>query len=266
MSRIAVAGICGRMGRRIATLAAEHPELELAGGFERPGHEDVGRDIGEVLGLGTLGVQVADSIGGVLDTVDVVIDFTHPGPTIANLKAASGQGTAMVVGTTGFTEEELAEARALAAGVPCVMASNMSLGVNLLLKLLPEVARALGKGYDIEIVEAHHRTKKDAPSGTALMMARAISEGLGRNLDDVGVYARHGMIGERSADEIGIQTLRAGDIVGEHTVLFGGLGERVEITHKATSRDTFARGALRAALWLKGRDAGLYNMLDVLGL
>jgi 4-hydroxy-tetrahydrodipicolinate reductase len=172
----------------------------------------------------------------------------------------------MVIGTTGFTKEDRAEIESLTKTIPCVLASNMSLGVNLLLKVLKDVARVLGDEYDMEIIEAHHRLKKDAPSGTALRMAEALAEATGRNLDEVAVYARKGMIGQRSGKEIGIQTIRAGDIIGEHTVLFGGLGERVEITHKASSRDTFARGALRAALWLEGKPAGLYDMQDVLGL
>jgi 4-hydroxy-tetrahydrodipicolinate reductase len=185
---------------------------------------------------------------------------------MAHLREASRRGKAMVIGTTGFTKEDMAEIESLTRNIPCVLASNMSLGVNLLLRVLKDIAKVLGDDYDVEIIEAHHRLKKDAPSGTALRMAEAVAGALGRDLDEVAVYARKGMIGQRGKKEIGIQTIRAGDIVGEHTVIFGGLGERVEITHKASSRDTFARGALRAALWLGGKPAGLYDMQDVLGL
>ncbi|MBI4689993.1 MAG: 4-hydroxy-tetrahydrodipicolinate reductase, partial [Nitrospirae bacterium] len=175
-------------------------------------------------------------------------------------------GKAMIIGTTGLSKDDMKEIEPLTKKIPCVIASNMSTGVNLLLKVLGDVARVLGDEYDIEIVEAHHRLKKDAPSGTALKMAQVIADAVNRNLDEVAVYARKGIIGERTKKEIGIQTVRAGDIVGEHTVLFGGLGERIEITHKASSRDTFARGALRAAIWIAGKPAGLYDMQDVLGL
>ena len=183
-----------------------------------------------------------------------------------NLRIAAGKGKSMVIGTTGFSKEDLTEIGTLTKTVPCVLASNMSLGVNLLLKVLQDIARVLGDDYDIEIVEAHHRLKKDAPSGTALKMAQVIADAVDRNLEEVAVYARKGIIGQRTKKEIGIQTIRAGDIVGEHTVIFGGLGERIEITHKASSRDTFARGALKAALWLAGKPSGLYDMQDVLGL
>jgi 4-hydroxy-tetrahydrodipicolinate reductase len=266
MVRIAVAGVRGRMGSRIASLAAEHGEIELSGAFELPGHEDIGKDIGELLGMGASGVRLAGSVEEVLDLSDVIVDFTTTGSTLRNLEVASEAGKAMVVGTTGFAKEELAHVRSFANRTPCVFAYNMSLGVNLLLKVLGDIAGALGEDYDVEIVEAHHRLKKDAPSGTAIRMAEVIAAALGRDLDEAAVYARKGIIGERKKDEIGIQTVRAGDIVGEHTVIFGGLGERIEVTHRASSRDTFVRGALRAALWIHGRPAGLYDMLDVLGL
>lgn len=266
MSRIAVAGARGRMGSRIVALAGQYEGLKLTGAFEKTGHKDTGRDVGELSGVGALGVKLAGSIDEVMEEADVIIDFTHAGSTLEHLKAASGRGKAMVIGTTGFTKDDMAEIRSLAGKAPCVLASNMSLGVNLLLRVLGDIARALGDDYDIEIVEAHHRLKKDAPSGTALRMAEVLAGAVGRDLDEVAVYARKGMIGQRSRKEIGIQTIRAGDIVGEHTVIFGGLGERIEVTHRASSRDTFARGALRAALWLEGKPAGLYDMQDVLGL
>ncbi len=266
MVRIAVAGAAGRMGSRIVALSCEYESVKLTGAFERKDHKDIGKDIGLIAGIGETSVPLSDNIEKVLAESDVVIDFTHVVPTLENLKAAAAKGKAMVIGTTGFTKEQVEEIRKLTKNIPCVMASNMSLGVNLLLKVLQDVARTLGDDYDIEIIEAHHRMKKDAPSGTAMKMAQVISQAVNRNLDEVGVYARKGMIGERTRKEIGIQTIRAGDIVGEHTVLFGGLGERIEITHKASSRDTFARGALKAAVWVSGKPAGLYDMQDVLGL
>lgn len=266
MIRLAVAGAAGRMGSRITALSREYPELKLTGAFERKGHPSIGKDIGTIAGIGETGVKVADNLESIIDNSDVVIDFTTPESTKINLKTASKKGKAMVIGTTGLSKDDVKDMEPMLKGIPCVMASNMSTGVNLLLKVLQDVAKVLGDEYDIEIVEAHHRLKKDAPSGTALKMAQVIADAVNRNLDDVAVYARKGIIGERTKKEIGIQTVRAGDIVGEHTVLFGGLGERIEITHKASSRDTFARGALRAALWAANKPAGLYDMQDVLGL
>jgi 4-hydroxy-tetrahydrodipicolinate reductase len=266
MVRIAVAGAMGRMGSRITALSREYEGIELTGVFERKGHKDIGKDIGGLLGLGNLGLTLQDGIDKVIDAADVIIDFTHSGSTLEHLRVASLKGKSMVIGTTGFSKEELKEVEGLTQKIPAVMAPNMSVGVNLLLKVLRDISIVLGDDYDIEIIEAHHRLKKDAPSGTAMKMAQVIASALNRDLDDVAVYTRKGMIGERTKREIGIQTIRAGDIVGEHTVLFGGMGERIEITHKASSRDTFARGALRAALWVHGKEPGLYDMQDVLGL
>jgi 4-hydroxy-tetrahydrodipicolinate reductase len=266
MIKIAVAGSTGRMGSRIAALSKEYEGIQLAGAFERKGHKDIGKDIGPLVGVGDTGVKLTDSIDSVIDEVDLVISFTTVEASLEHLRSASSKGKAMVLGTTGFSKDHLKEIAGLTKKIPCVMASNMSTGVNLLLKVLQDIARVLGDAYDVEIIEAHHRMKKDAPSGTALKMAQAIAESLNRNLDETAVYARKGIIGERTQKEIGIQSIRAGDIVGEHTVIFGGLGERIEVTHKASSRDTFARGALRAALWVYGKPAGLYDMQDVLGL
>lgn len=266
MVKIAVAGAMGRMGNRLVALSKEYESIKLTGAFERKGHKDIGKDVGLLIGMGETCILLQDSIEKSIDNADVIIDFTHSSSTLEHLKVASAKGKAMVIGTTGFTKEQLGEIANHTKDIPCVMASNMSLGVNLLLKVLKDVAGVLGDEYDIEIIEAHHRMKKDAPSGTAMKMAQVISDAVNRNLDDVAVYARKGMIGERTKKEIGIQTIRAGDIVGEHTVLFGGLGERIEITHKASSRDTFARGALKAAVWVHGKSAGLYDMQDVLGL
>ncbi len=266
MVRAIVAGAGGRMGGRIINIIQEDPEIELAAAFEHPDSPWVGKDAGEAAGCGALGVKVAASIDEVMDAGDVVIDFTFHEATVVHARRAASAGKPMVIGTTGFSAEELAEIHRLAEKFPCVQAPNMSVGVNLLYKLVSMAATILGEDYDIEIVEAHHRMKKDAPSGTALQLARVAADARGYDLDEVGVYARHGVIGQRKRREIGIQTVRAGDIVGEHTVIFGTVGERIEIVHKASSRDTFAKGAVRAAKWVVERPAGLYDMQDVLGL
>jgi 4-hydroxy-tetrahydrodipicolinate reductase len=245
MTRIGIAGAAGKMGSRITALSREYEGLQLSGVLERKGHKDIGMDIGILLGIGKLGINFSDNIEEIIDKIDLLIDFTSVESTKSHLETASNKGKAMVIGTTGFSKDDLKEIEPLAKSIPCVMASNMSLGVNLLLKVLQDIARVLGDDFDIEII---------------------IAEAVNRNLEEYAVFTRKGMIGARSKKEIGIQTVRAGDIVGEHTVLFGGLGERIEITHKATSRDTFARGALKAALWLAGKPAGLYDMQDVLGL
>ncbi|MBF0559491.1 MAG: 4-hydroxy-tetrahydrodipicolinate reductase [Nitrospirae bacterium] len=266
MKNIIVTGATGRMGSRIISVSEEYTDIMLCGALEKKGHKDLGKDIGLLLGLGEKKVQLNDDLENIIGGADVVIDFTAPAAAIQNIEVAAKKGKAMVIGTTGLSKEEIDTIRGLSGNIPVVLAPNMSVGVNLLLKVLGDVARVLGDDYDIEIIEAHHRLKKDAPSGTALKMAQVIAGAVQRDLDEVGVYARKGIIGERSKKEIGIQTVRAGDIVGEHTVLFGGLGERIEITHKASSRDTFARGALKAALWVGGQKPGLYDMQDVLGL
>jgi len=266
MIKIAVAGASGRMGGRIATLSKDYKDLKLTGAFERKGHKDIGRDVGTVIGIGDTGVPLADDLRSIIEGIDVVISFTTVEASLEHLKIAASKGKAIVIGTTGFSKDDLKTVAKLTRKIPCVMASNMSMGVNLLLKVLQDVAKVLGDAYDVEIIEAHHRMKKDAPSGTAIKMAQVIAAALNRKFDDVAVYARKGIIGERTTKEIGIQTVRAGDIVGEHTIIFGGLGERIEIVHKASSRDTFARGALRAAMWVHKKPAGLYDMQDVLGL
>jgi len=266
MAKIIVAGATGRMGSRIVALSRDNSGLQLTGAFERPGHKDIGKDIGVLAGCGECSVLLADDLDKVIGSGDVIIDFTVPSSTLNNIRIAAANKKAMVIGTTGLSSDEMETIKKYAVEIPVMLAPNMSVGVNLLFKILKDVARTLGDDYDIEIVEAHHRMKKDAPSGTALKMAQVISEAVNRDLNEVAVYARKGIIGERTKKEIGIQTVRAGDIVGDHTVLFGGLGERIEITHKASSRDTFARGALRAALWIKDKKPGLYDMQDVLGL
>ena len=266
MIRAIVTGAGGRMGGRIISLLAETDGIELKGAVERKGHPLLGKDVGEGLGLGRTGIIIGDDLVGSIERGDVVIDFTSHEVSAAHLEIAAEKGKAIVIGSTGFTSAEMNRARELAGSVRCVLAPNMSVGVNVLLKVLADVAGILGDDYDVEIVEAHHHMKKDAPSGTAMKMAQVIAERLGRDLDKVGVYNRKGMIGERTKREIGIQTLRAGDIVGEHTVIFGGMGERLELIHRAHSRDNFARGAIRAAFWVVGRGNGIYDMQDVLGL
>jgi len=266
MTRIIVAGASGRMGSRITALAGEYPELRLTGAFERKGHGAIGKDAGFTAGISETGVKLSDRLEDIIENSDVIIDFTTPDSTKENIKLSSKYRKAMVIGTTGFSRDDMQGMEGTMGNIPCVMASNMSTGVNVLLRVLQDIAKVLGDEYDIEIIEAHHRLKKDAPSGTALKIAQALADATNRSLDEVAVYARKGLVGERTKKEIGIQTIRAGDIVGEHTVIFGGLGERIEITHKASSRDTFARGALRAALWVSGKPAGIYDMQDVLGL
>ena len=266
MIKAIVAGAGGRMGGRIITMINEAPDVTLGGAFEHPESPAAGQDAGTVAGLPPLGVTIATSLSDVMDKGDVIIDFTFHEATVKHAETAAESGKPMVIGTTGFSADELDTIKGLAHRFPCILAPNMSVGVNLLYKLIDMAAKVLGDDYDIEIVEAHHRMKKDAPSGTALQLGRVAAAALGRDLDKVGVFERSGIIGERSREEIGIQTVRAGDIVGEHTVLFGGVGERIEIVHRASSRDTFAKGAVRAAEWIVSREAGFYDMQDVLGL
>ncbi|GAB6182874.1 4-hydroxy-tetrahydrodipicolinate reductase [Thermodesulfovibrio hydrogeniphilus] len=266
MIKLTVCGATGRMGSRIIALSREYDNLKLVGAVEASNNPKLGLDAGLVAGVGELGVKITDNIKKVIDDTDIVIHFTNPEATLSHLEIVKKNKKAMVIGTTGFNNEQLSQISKAAEKIPIVLSPNMSIGVNLLFKVLKDVARILGDDYDIEIVEAHHRMKKDAPSGTAIKMGKVIAEALGRNFDEVAVYARQGIVGERTKKEIGIQTVRAGDIVGEHTVIFGGLGERIEITHKASSRDTFARGAIKAAIWLYGKPAGLYDMGDVLGI
>jgi 4-hydroxy-tetrahydrodipicolinate reductase len=266
MIRVIVTGAAGRMGERVLTLAHDAGDFQIVGATERPGHPAIGRDVGEVAGIGAIGVKVHNSLSEVLSGADVIIDFTAPEASISHLRAASDAGVAIVVGTTGLNKEQLEEARRLAAKMSCVISPNMSVGVNVLFRVLKEVARFLGDDYEVEITEAHHHFKKDAPSGTALKMAQVVAEARGWDLEQVGIYGRKGIVGERPAKQIGVHTVRAGDIVGEHTVLFGTMGERVEITHRAHSRDNFARGALRAARFAVQAPKGLHDMADVLGL
>ena len=266
MVKAVVTGAGGRMGGRIITLINTAEGIKLVGAVEQKGHALVGKDVGEALGLGKLGVTVIDDLNACIDKGDVVIDFTNHAASLKNLELAVKKKRAMVIGSTGFTADEMKKAAKLSKKTRCVLAPNMSVGVNVMFKVLADVAKILGDDYDVEIVEAHHHLKKDAPSGTAMKMAQIIAKALDRNLDQAAVYTRKGMIGERTKAEIGIQTLRAGDIVGEHNVMFGAVGERLEFIHRAHSRDNFAKGAIRAAKWIILQRDGLYDMQDVLGL
>ena len=266
MTKVIIAGAAGRMGRRIGYMVNEHQDLEVTAGFERPDNPDVGKDMGDLGGYGSNGVKVAGGLAAAIDQGEVIIDFTFHEATMEIARQAALKNRAMVIGTTGLSQENLQELAALCKNMPCVQAPNMAVGVNVLFKLAAKVASILGNDYDMEIVEAHHRMKKDAPSGTAVKLGELMAEAVGRDLDKVGVFARHGIIGERTDKEIGLQTIRAGDIVGEHTVYFAGAGERLELTHRAHSRDNFARGAALAAAWVVRQPNGLYNMFDVLGL
>jgi 4-hydroxy-tetrahydrodipicolinate reductase len=261
-----VNGALGRMGRRIIALAAEDPEITVAGAVDSGNPDLLGRDIGDIIGLGPLGTPVTGDLAGAIAGCDVVVDFTFPEAILSTAKTCANARIPLVVGTTGLPKDLLPEFKHLVTPIPCVMTPNMSVGMNLLFRLAAEAAAILGDMYDVEITEAHHRFKKDAPSGTAIRLAEVIAEALGRNLDTDAVYGRRGITGERSRREIGIHALRVGDVVGEHTVTFGTIGERIELTHRAQSRDALAKGALRAAKFVVGAKPGLYDMLDVLGL
>ncbi len=266
MTDVVVAGAAGRMGSRIVACLTEHRDLRLASALEAPGHPALGRDAGEVAGVGRLGVALGADARASLTRDRVLVEFSTPEASLEHLRLAAEAGARAVIGTTGFSARQREEIAALGARTAVVLSPNMSVGVTLALRVLALMARALGDDYDVEITEVHHRFKKDAPSGTALRMAEVVAEALGRDLASAAVYGRQGVPGERSRKEIGIFSLRSGDVVGEHTVSFGGIGERLELTHRAHSRDTFARGALRAARWVAGRPPGLYSMQDVLGL
>lgn len=253
-----MAGIAGRMGQEIAQCVAEREGMRLVGGTEREDHPSVGKNL--------YGCLVSGSLKEVIELGNVVIDFTSPASALEHFNIAVDCGKPMVIGATGFSKEQLSSIKSLCGEISCVMAPNMSVGVNVMFKLAEEAVKALGSGYDMEIVEIHHRLKKDSPSGTAQRLAEICAEGSGRDLEKVGVYGRHGLVGERKPDEIAVMSLRAGDVVGEHTLIFGGVGERLEITHRAGSRKNFAMGAIRAAEWIVGQKPGLYDMQDVLSL
>lgn len=264
--RIAVAGASGRMGRQLITAVHQTEGVELSAAFERVGSSLVGADAGELAGIGQIGIKVSDNLIQEKDNFDLLIDFTRPEGTLAHLDFCLAQQKNMVIGTTGFDEAGKQQIQQAANKIGIVFASNYSVGVNLVFKLLEKAAKVMGDYCDIEVIEAHHRHKVDAPSGTALSMGEHIAKGLGVELKQHAVFAREGITGERKRDEIGFATIRAGDVVGEHTVWFADEGERVEISHKASSRMTFANGAVRAAKWLQSQPNGLYDMTDVLGL
>jgi len=266
MIRAIIAGAGGRMGGRIISNIFETEGIDVKAAFEHPASTFVGKDAGTVAAGKETGVKIAPDLKSIINEGDVIIDFTHPDSSLEHIKIAHEFKKPIVVGTTGINPAQIQKISYIFNDIPCVIAPNMSVGVNLLYKLIDLTTRVLGEDYDIEIVEAHHRMKKDAPSGTALQLARVAAQARGKNLEDVGVFERNGMIGERKKGDIGLQTIRCGDIVGEHNVMFGTNGERIELVHKASSRDTFAKGAIRAALWVYDRDPGLYNMQDVLGL
>jgi len=266
MIKVLVTGCLGRMGSRIINIIQNTDGVSLGACVEVKGSAKKGEDIGVLNGLGKIGVLVDDDIKDCISRCDVIIDFTNSSVSLNNLKVAEANKKAMVIGSTGFTPSELTEVRNICKNVRCVLAPNMSVGVNVLFKVLRDISPMLKDDYDIEIIEAHHRLKKDAPSGTAIKLAEVIADSINRDLAKVGVYERHGLIGARTNEEIGIQTIRGGDIVGEHTVIFAGTGERIEIAHKATNRDNFAKGAIRAAKWVCSQKNGLYDMMDVLGL
>jgi 4-hydroxy-tetrahydrodipicolinate reductase len=263
---IVVAGAAGRMGNRIIACLAGLPDLRLIAALEAPGHAAIGRDAGDLAGIGKAGVSVGADAAAEITRDRVLIEFSVPEASLAHLRLAAHSGARAVIGTTGFTAAQRAEIGELAKQTAILISPNMSVATNVAFKLLATMAKALGDEYDVEITEIHHRFKKDAPSGTALRMAEVIAEALGRDLDQVAVYGRQGLPGERTRPEIGILSLRSGDVVGEHTVSFGTLGERLELVHRAHNRDTYARGALRAARFIAGRPPGLYSMADVLGL
>jgi len=266
MTRIAITGAAGRMGRVLIEATLQNGSTSLNAAIDRPGSSFIGLDAGELANQDIQNVKIVDDLNSVVDDFDVLIDFTHPDVSVNNIEFCRVNNKRLVIGTTGFTEEQKQLIANAAKETAIVFAPNMSVGVNLCFKLLDIAARVMGDYTDIEIVEAHHRHKVDAPSGTALKMGEVVAEALGRDLNDCAVYGREGQTGERDRNTIGFETIRAGDIVGEHTVMFADIGERVEITHKASSRMTFANGAVRAANWLMDFENGQFDMQDVLGL
>jgi len=262
---IIVCGAGGRMGGAVIRAVQQSADVKLVAAIDRPGSPRIGKDAGELSGAGSAGILVGGQIVTALKPKSVIIDFTSPEASLGYLKEAAKHRIPIVIATTGFDAKQLNAIKRLARRTPTLLSANTSLGVNVLVSLLGKAAKMLGDAYDVEIVEAHHRFKKDAPSGTALALGRAVAKALDRDLDKVGINGRKGMIGARGSKEIALLSVRAGDIVGEHTVIFGGIGERLEFIHRAHSRDTFAHGAIRAAQWLAGKKPGLYGMPDMLG-
>lgn len=266
MTRVAITGADGRMGKTLIQAVQDVQNMQVTAAIVHPDSSLAGADAGEIAGIGKIGVHTVTDITAVLDDFDVVIDFTHIDHTLDNLKTCVAHQKNIVIGTTGFSDVQKQQIAEASNSIAVVFAPNMSVGVNLCFKLLKLAAEVLGDDYDVEVIEAHHRHKVDSPSGTALRMGEVVAEALGRNLNDCAVYGRQGQIGPRTQKEIGFETIRAGDVVGDHTVMFAIEGERVEITHKASSRMTFAKGAVRAAGWINDKSAGLFDMQDILGL
>ena len=262
--RIAIAGASGRMGRVLIEAVDQAPDMVLAGALDVPGNPGLGQDAAAFLGQAS-GIRITSDLNEGLKNAQVLIDFTRPEGTLAHLAMCRELGVKAVIGTTGFSPEQKAAVTQYAQHIAVMMAPNMSIGVNVVLRLLDVAARALNEGYDIEIIEAHHRHKVDAPSGTALQMGQVVAKAVGRNLDECAVYAREGVTGARDPSTIGFATIRGGDVIGDHTVLFAGIGERIEISHKSSSRASYAQGSLRAARFLMNREHGLFDMNDVLG-
>lgn len=264
--RVAVTGAAGRMGKTLIDAICDSDQLVLGAGIERTGSTLIGSDVGELAGQGLLNISLVDDLNSVVDDFDVLIDFTVPDATLHHAQICAKAGKKIVIGTTGLSDDQASQLKDLSSTMGIVYAPNYSVGVNATFKLLEVAAKIFGDTVDIEITEAHHRHKVDAPSGTALKMGRVVADVLGRDLDKVAVYGREGITGERDRETIGFTTIRSGDIIGEHTVMFGGVGERLEITHRAQSRSNFAAGALRAGVWITDKNTGLYDMQDVLGL
>ena len=266
MQGVIVCGAAGRMGSTIVRLVHQSATMKVVGAIEASANPQINKDAGDVAGVGPIGVPITVEVSPLLKGQAVIIEFSTPDATVEHVRLAAKKKIPMVIGTTGLNQAQLAEIKQLSRQTPILLSANMSLGVNLLVSLLGKVAKTLGDDYDVEIIEAHHRFKTDAPSGTALALGRAAAQGLRRNLDEVGINGRKGIVGERTQKEIALLSVRAGDIVGDHTVIFGGIGERLEFIHRAHSRETFAQGALRAAGWLARQKPGFYGMQDVLEL
>lgn len=266
MIRIGIAGAAGRMGKALMVAVQNNPDTQLTVTLIRPESSLLGADAGELAGLGKLDVRLVGQLADVIEELDVLIDFSSPAATLANVALCAHHKKPIVIGTTGFNDAEKSELLAHQSQIPLLLSANFSTGVNLCFKLLDIAAKVLGDEYDIEVYEAHHRHKVDSPSGTAMRMGEVLANALDRDLKKVAVYGREGQIGARERDTIGFATVRGGDVVGDHTVMFMADGERVEITHKASSRLAFANGAVRAAVWLQQKDSGLFDMQDVLGL
>ena len=265
MIHVIVCGACGKMGSTVVRMISQQKDMEVVAGIETQDHQRMGEVLGGILGLDVKDVPLSFNLADEISRADCVVDFTSPGVSLRHLRIAAKASIPIVIGTTGINEKQMKEVESLSRSIPCVLSPNMSIGVNLLFKIVQETTKILGKDYDIEIMEVHHRQKKDAPSGTAERLGDLVALSLDRKLSDIGVYGRQGNMEERSKEEIGIHSIRAGDIVGDHTVLFSGPGERIELTHRAHSRDTFAIGTIRTIRFVLNAQPGLYDMRDVLG-